>query len=182
MIEHAVLRLILWTAPPDLAEHLAGDLAEEAAQRSASDGPLQARAWLLQHGLLCALHALRIRCTAMDLTECAAAYALLLALPLTLLLALRNQILTLIPYRVSAEFSREALFGLGVATALSSAWAAWLLGRRPRAWITPPIAMTLAAAAALCATGLTDMEAACLIACAGGGACLGIYRTGGRTR
>ncbi len=110
VLDRGLLALVEYCVPDGLGANLAGDLEEEAREFG--------QLWLVRECLRTLWHGITMRSRRSNLLESSAAVALLFAIPLTLLLALRRFVLVLVPYRESAELSGPALALLAAATAI----------------------------------------------------------------
>lgn len=137
------LALVEACAPPEIGSNLAGDLLEEAEEVAALYGRWRARRWLARQSTVCCLHGLRLRSRQWDLLECASATALLFALPVGLIVALRRYALTLVPYRDSSEWSAGPYAACILAVMALSAIESRLVAVRAR--MLPPLACAVAA-------------------------------------
>lgn len=172
-LEACALRLVEFSAPAGIGAEMAGDLFEEAVRMRAERGPLRAHWWLLRQALGASLEALRIRSERGDWLESSAATALLVALPLTVVLAVRRYVLTLIPYRDSADFSAAGLAALALLlAALVSAETILLPARRKS---VPVIAAFAVAIVAALADALPARQIAMMAAAAFSGGCLAAW-------
>ncbi|MFN0105927.1 MAG: hypothetical protein ACKV2U_28055 [Bryobacteraceae bacterium] len=152
--------IVARTVPGKDVEHWLGDLEEEAIGKP--------EFWLLRHALLAAAHGVRIRLTNANFLECAAATAFLIGLPLVLTLELRRFVLTLIPFRESAEFSTPVAVALAIGIGIIAAWETRLLGRR---WLPALLATAMTAAIVTLTNSPLIMAAAAFL-----GGSLAIYR------